>query len=129
VIPHSANRNSFAFYAEASIPIVKSLEFIPAIRFDDYEDFGNTTNYKLALRWRPSKQLLFRGSYGTGFKAPTVPQINAAAQSFGVTGNAYSCNADPALQAQADRLRAECPAGGTNIQFDQIAGGNLALKP
>jgi iron complex outermembrane receptor protein len=111
------------------LPITKEFEVTPAIRFDDYEDFGNTTNYKIAFRYQPSRQLLFRGSYGTGFKAPTVPQLNAAAQSFGVTGNAYSCNADPRLQAQADRLGAECPAGGTNIQFDQIAGGNQDLKP
>ena len=129
VIPYSASRSSYAFYAEATVPIVKGLEFIPAIRWDHYDDFGNTTNYKLALRWQPVRELLFRGSYGTGFKAPTVPQLNAAAQSFGVTGNAYSCNENPALAAQAVRLGAVCPAGGNDVQFDQIAGGNMALKP
>ena len=129
VIPYSANRSSWAVYAEMLLPITKEFEITPSIRYDDYEDFGNTTNYKIALRWQPTKQLLFRGSYGTGFKAPTVPQLNAAAQSFGVTGNAYSCNQDPRLQAQATRLGAECPAGGNDVQFDQIAGGNRALEP
>ncbi len=129
IIPYDASRTSYAGFAEMLIPIVKGLEFSPSVRFDDYEDFGSQVTYKLPLRYQPIRELLFRGSYGTGFKAPTVPQINASSQSFGVTGGTYSCNSDPRLQAQADRLNALCPAGGAPAQYDVIAAGNKALEP
>ena len=129
IIPYSADRYSYGIFTEALIPVTKEFEFTPAIRFDDYEDFGNTTNYKLSFRYQPMRQLLFRGSYGTGFKAPTVPQLNAARQPFGVTGDAYSCNADPRLQQVADNLGVACPAGGADVQYDQLAGGNPLLEP
>ncbi|MEP7183969.1 MAG: TonB-dependent receptor [Betaproteobacteria bacterium] len=129
VIPYSSNRSSVGVFAEALIPITKTLEVTPSVRFDDYSDFGSTTNYKLTVRWQPLPQLLVRGSAGSGFKAPTVPQLNAAPQPFGVTGGTYSCKDDPRLQAVATQLGAVCPAGGGAAQFDVIAGGNKLLKP
>jgi iron complex outermembrane receptor protein len=68
---------------------------------------------------------LLRGSLGTGFKAPTVPQVNATRQEYGVTSGNYTCNA--ALTAIATSLGAVCPTG--NVQYNVFAGGNPALKP
>jgi iron complex outermembrane recepter protein len=127
IIPYNATRKSYAVFAEALIPVTKQWEITPAIRFDDYSDFGSTTNYKVSTRFQPSKTLLFRGSYGTGFKAPTVPQLNAAQQEFGVTGGTYSCTATPALAEIAASLGVKCPVG--SVQFNQLAGGNKLLKP
>jgi iron complex outermembrane recepter protein len=133
IIPYSSNRNSTAVFGELLIPITKQFEVTPAVRYDKYSDFGNTTNYKLSTRFQPVKEVLLRGSVGTGFRAPTVPQLNAAEQSFGVTGGTYNC--DPttaegaALLAAANRLGAQCAAGGADAQYDVIAGGNKQLKP
>ena len=44
-------------------------------RYDDYSDFGNTTNPKVALRWAPIDSLAFRASWGEGFRAPSLAQI------------------------------------------------------
>jgi iron complex outermembrane recepter protein len=66
-----------------------------------------------------------RGSIGTGFKAPTVPQLSASPQPFGVTSEPYACT--PALQAIATSLGAVCRGG--NVQYDVIAGGNESLEP
>jgi len=66
-----------------------------------------------------------RGSIGTGFHAPTVPQVNSAQQSFGVTGDTYACTPD--LQTVATSLGAECRPGVT--QYDVVSGGNKDLKP
>jgi iron complex outermembrane recepter protein len=133
IIPYSSTRSSTAVFGELLIPVTKQFELSPSIRYDKYSDFGNTTNYKLAGRFQPAQAILFRGSIGTGFKAPTVPQINAANQSFGVTGGSYTCNgAAPeavALAAAAARLGAICPAGGTATQYDVVAGGNKNLQP
>jgi iron complex outermembrane receptor protein len=64
-----------SLFAEAYIPIVKNLEAQAAVRYDDYSDFGGTTNWKLALRWQPARQVLFRGSWNTGFHAPSLLEL------------------------------------------------------
>ena len=104
---------------------MKNLEFGAAVRYDHYSDFGSTTNAKGTFRWTPARNLLVRGSVGTGFHAPTVPQINAATQSYGVTVDNYDCSPD--LQTIATSLGAQCRPN--NQQYDQFAGGNKDLKP
>ena len=115
----SVSRNVWALFAEANIPVAKNLEANLAVRFDDYEDVGNSTNPKVSLRWTPSREVLLRMSYGTGFRAPSLPELNTPAF-FGATGNNYD---DPV----------RCPGTGSprdcNTQFTTQLGGNLALKP
>ena len=48
-----------------------------AVRFEDFEDFGTTTNGKLAGRFRINDLWQLRGSVSTGFRAPTPGQSNA----------------------------------------------------
>ena len=45
-----------------------------AIRFEDFTDFGTTTNGKLAARFDVTDSFLIRGAVSTGFKAPTQGQ-------------------------------------------------------
>ena len=75
LLPISASRNVWAVYGELNIPIVKTLEADVAVRYEHYSDFGNTTNPKVSLRWQPTSQFLMRGSYGTGFVAPSLYQL------------------------------------------------------
>jgi len=123
--PYSASRTSWGVFGELVIPVMKELEFGTAVRYDHYSDFGSTTNGKATFRWNPQKNVLVRGSIGTGFHAPTVPQVNSAQQSFGVTGDTYACTPD--LQTVATSLGAECRPGVT--QYDVVSGGNKDLKP
>ena len=82
----SHSRNVAGIFAELSAPITKELEAQFALRHDRYSGVHDaatnktspdlsTTNPKLGLSWRPSKQLLTRASYGTGFRAPTVSEM------------------------------------------------------
>ena len=48
-----------------------------AVRFEDFEDFGTTTNGKLAGRYKINDLWQVRGSVSTGFRAPTPGQSNA----------------------------------------------------
>jgi len=48
-----------------------------AIRFEDFDDFGTTTNGKIAANWRMTDSFGLRATYSTGFKAPTPGQSNA----------------------------------------------------
>ncbi|KXJ39487.1 MAG: hypothetical protein AXA67_01645 [Methylothermaceae bacteria B42] len=69
------DRNVKSVYLEFSIPVLASLEFQAAARYDHYSDFGGTANPKLALRWQPFHNLVLRGSWGTGFKAPALHEL------------------------------------------------------
>ena len=46
-----------------------------AIRFENYSDFGSTTNYKLASRYKVTPNINLRGAVATGFRAPSLHQI------------------------------------------------------
>ncbi len=48
-----------------------------ALRVEDFEDFGTTTNGKVSARYQLSDQFQVRGSVSTGFRAPTPGQQNA----------------------------------------------------
>lgn len=124
-VPYSASRDSYGLFGEVNIPIAKGLETTVSARYDNYSDFGSNVTGKAAFRWIPAKGMLVRGSVGTGFHAPTVPQLNAASQSYGVTEDPYDCTPD--LLAIATSLGAICQPG--KRQYDQFAGGNKDLKP
>ncbi len=107
-------------YAEMNVPLLKGLEVDAAVRYDRYQNVGNTTNPKLSLRWQPIDQFLIRASTGSGFRAPTLIDLYQP-QVQNVTTN-----------GQRDRLR--CPVlSSTNVdcsnQYNTIAGGNPALQP
>ena len=124
-LPYSAKRTSKGVFAELVIPVIKNLELGAAARYDHYSDFGPAWTGKASFKWSPTSTFLVRGSIGNGFHAPTVPQVNAILQSYGVTSENYSCT--PELQAVAAQQGAICRPG--NTQYDQLAGGNPNLQP
>ncbi len=69
------SRNS-AFYTQFSMPFTEDLLVDAAIRFEDYESFGSTTNFKVAAHYSLTDDFALRGSVNTGFRAPTVGQSN-----------------------------------------------------
>lgn len=81
--PISGQRDSYNAYAELAIPLHKTVEMQVAGRFDHYSDFGNSANPKIALRWQPSSSLMLRSSYSTGFRAPSIPEMNGGSESWG----------------------------------------------
>ena len=114
------SRNIKAIYAEAAVPIFKQLEMSFAVRHDRYSDFGGTTNPKVSFKFTPTKDLLFRGSYNTGFRAPSFFQLYGATSESPVPGNI----ADPILCPQAPTDLSVC-AIRPNSRF----GGNKDLTP
>ena len=48
-----------------------------AVRFEDFEDFGTTTNGKVSARVALSDEVSLRGAVSSGFRAPTPGQQNA----------------------------------------------------
>lgn len=78
------NRNSYAGYFDVEADITEDFLLSAAIRYEDYNDFGDTFNWKLASRYKVSDNLAIRGAASTGFRAPDLHQIyfNATATLF-----------------------------------------------
>jgi outer membrane receptor protein involved in Fe transport len=71
----NGSRDNLAIFSELRLPMSDNFELQLAVRFEDYSDFGQTTDPKVAFIWNPMDNLSFRGSYGTAFRAPSLHQI------------------------------------------------------
>ncbi|KAK0331593.1 hypothetical protein LTR94_028320, partial [Friedmanniomyces endolithicus] len=80
-------RDVTAAFAELRIPIagpdnarpgLERLEVSLAGRIEDHEGVGQTTNPKVGLLYKPTSDLLFRTSFGTSFRAPSLRELNSA---------------------------------------------------
>jgi iron complex outermembrane receptor protein len=70
------DRANYAAYVDLEADITERLTLGAAVRFEDFDDFGTTTNYKVSGRFAVTDALAVRGSYSTGFRAPTPGQNN-----------------------------------------------------
>ena len=68
------SRNNFAAYVDTELDITKKWMISLAGRFENYNDFGSTLNGKFATRYAFTPQFAFRGSFSTGFRAPSLAQ-------------------------------------------------------
>lgn len=106
-----------ALFGEARVPIIgpdnarpglRRLELSLAGRVEDYDDFGQTTNPKVGVIWSPAPDMVFRASWGTSFRAPSLPQMNDASE------------AAPTFVERAD---------GASVLSLYRYGGNTDLQP
>jgi len=150
-VPFEADRDNWGLFGEWLFPILKELNATASVRFDDYAKvhsddvfstvanpatglqdqlpaakLGNTfsdTTFKLSFRYTPIEMVSFRGSYGTGFKAPNLNDIAGALVFNGATSGTYGCPFPGS---------AGCLPG--SAQYDLLAGPNSqsgaqGLKP
>jgi len=123
------------YYVEVDVPVLKDvplakeLSFNVAGRYSDYSSFGNTTNGKFSLTWRPIDDLLVRGNYAQGFRAPSIDQLYGG---IGGTFDYYTDPCDVTRQAGSNpAVLARCNSGiagqaGTPADFHQL---NQSNKP
>ena len=99
----AASRDHWSLFAEFSVPLPANIELQLAARYDDYSDFGTTTNPKVALRWAPNDALAVRASWGTGFRAPSLAQIGLGpSQVSQFFIDSYGCDVNAAYCASTD---------------------------
>jgi outer membrane receptor protein involved in Fe transport len=128
---HPPERRVGEVYVEAAIPLlsdaspVGGVDLDLAARFSDYNDFGSTTNPKVGLRWKVFDGLLLRGSWGTGFRAPTF------AEAYGPQTRGFQPVQDPCLGPNylsypaCNGQQATTTAPGAFV----VRGGNPDLDP
>jgi len=71
------DRKNISVYVDGEWEPTDSLLIDAAVRYEDFDDFGTTTNYKLGANFRITDNFGLRGTVSTGFKAPTPGQSNA----------------------------------------------------
>lgn len=141
-------------YLELDVPVLRDLPGVQelginiASRYSHYSNFGSTVNNKYSVRWRPIDDLLIRGTYAEGFRAPTIDDLYAGtSQSF----ETFLDPCDTAYGAAATNptVAGRCAAAGVPANYRQkdqagnpitsgtggqtatpfLAGSNSQLKP
>ena len=121
------NRHVAAAYAEAVVPLVgrdikfplvQSLEFSAAARYESYTDFGSTTKPKYGVNWKPASWIMVRGSYNQGFHAPNLAQLFTGTLIRTVTGSTDT------YRSAVTGLITDGPSNRRSV-----ASGNRTLKP
>ncbi len=123
-------------YLELSLPLLadlpgaKLLELNAATRYSDYSTFGDTLNSKFGFKWKPFDDLLVRGNYSEGFRAPSIQEL------YSGVSDTFERVADPCagiVGGTAQRPPASCagvPAyDQANSQIRTTVGGNAQLGP
>jgi iron complex outermembrane receptor protein len=88
----SGDRNVTTGWVELSMPIIKNLETQVAGRYDHYSDFGNAFTPKLGAKYLITPTFAARGTWGKGFRAPSLFQIsNSNVQSFNTITDPLRC--------------------------------------
>jgi iron complex outermembrane receptor protein len=108
-----------AVFGELYAPILKNLEMGLGLRWDDYgSDIGSTTNWKGTVKWTALSNLVLRGTYATGFRAPGLYETSTA-------------NATAGFVTVVDPVR--CPVTGAPLdcaaQTLTVNTGNPFIKP
>jgi iron complex outermembrane receptor protein len=94
------SREVTSVFAEVNAPVSKTLEMQFALRHDRYNDAGSSTNPKFGVRWQPQQNFLVRASAGTGFRAPSLDDLNRPV-TFGTTSSFLT---DPTCLAAEDDI-------------------------
>jgi outer membrane receptor protein involved in Fe transport len=126
-------------YGELNIPIFKdqpfaqSLDVSLAARYSDYSTVGSKTTLKAGIGYRPIEDILLRGTYSQGFRAPSILELYQGARQTSFQGT-DPCNGGAAANAGRPGC-AGVPAGYNQANFNLnglipgVISGNTGLKP
>lgn len=71
------NRKNGYFYLQDEWKFAKDWAFTGGMRYDNYSDFGDTVNPRMALVWETFYNLTSKVMYGTAFRAPSFSEMYA----------------------------------------------------
>ena len=113
-------RSIKAGFAESYVPLWGNLEASAAVRWDSYDDSaGEELSSYLSARWQPTDWLLFRASWGEGFRAADMGSL------YGARSVSYEGGTD-LVDCQRNGV---APGDCTEQQYATYSGGNPLLAP
>ena len=114
------DRDAISVYVDAEANVLEDLLVNVALRTENYSDFGQTTNGKVAVRYEIQDGVAARGSFSTGFRAPALQEayFSSIATNF-IDGIPYEVgtfpvDTEPALALGAKPLE---PETSTNLSM------------
>jgi len=129
-ISGSGSRSRYAVLGEMRLPVWDPLTISLSGRYDSYKVSGEKVSkptYNLGIEYRPFESLLFRGQYGTAFKAPTLSDEFQGVSGFYSSAIDYTqCAAlgfDPTVAGE------QCPQRFSSAQYFGTQRGNPELEP
>ncbi|MEH6733436.1 MAG: TonB-dependent receptor [Shewanella sp.] len=115
------DRQVWAMFYEAVLPLTDDIELNLAARYDDYSDFGDNVAPKASVRWQALENVVVRASYSEAFRAPSLDQLYAATTFSADDGTDYPfCQS--AIPAISDL---DC----SEKQYDTYISANKELGP
>ena len=142
-LPTRGDYNVDEAFAELRLPVLGDmpffhrLELTGAARYSDYSTSGSTTTFSAGVNWEPIEDLLFRGSWAEGFRAPSIGELFGTPSRFDqelldpcalttTTGQNFNNN----TTVRANCIAQGVPAAGINQlnpQLSVLTGGNPDL--
>lgn len=141
--PGGGERAYYAVYFESLFPILETFSATIAGRYDSYNDVGSKFSPRVSLEFRPIDSLLVRGSWGKGFRAPTMANLYGASSTTNLNsppvpaaglagGDALACAAlSTARNNLGDQTYNPYPVDPclTEGQYQWLVTSNANLKP
>lgn len=116
-----ADRNVKSVFTEVVVPVldseVGSVDFTASLRYDKYNDVGDTTNPKVGVDYAPTDNLRLRAQWGTSFQAPSLADSGAAVDTRAIVNPVSPWRAGDSPDSDFNR--------GTIL----LAGGSDGMKP
>ena len=119
----SANRSNIGAYVDGELNVTKEWLLDGAVRFENYSDFGSVATFKLATRYKVAPGFNLRGSVSTGYRAPSLQQINFSNTLTSFSGgqliqSRIASNNDPITRA----------AGIPNLKEETSVNGSIGFS-
>ena len=125
--PESAgtfDRDNVAVYVDLEHDVSDEWLMQYALRYEDFSDFGSTTNGKIATRYNVSDKFTLRGAISTGFHAPTPGQANISSIITTFDGRTGLQVEEGLVPANSDAAR---NAGGTDLKEEESTNISLGF--
>ncbi|HVI34042.1 TonB-dependent receptor domain-containing protein [Phenylobacterium sp.] len=128
-------------YGELQVPLLADMPFFHRLdaslagRWFDYSTSGSDSTFKAGLTWRPVQDVLIRGSWGEGFRAPSIGELFGTASRFDqeVDDPCSGMTAATPANIRANCIAAGVPANNSYVQLNPqisvITSGNRDLQP
>jgi iron complex outermembrane recepter protein len=114
-----------AGFVEINAPLLSNLELDASGRYDHYNTAaGGEATPKIGVKYTPFKQLALRGTFGKGFRAPSIPETNSGLAFLAATApDPVLCPNSKGANAPGN-FPAECAVTLTGVQTS-----TSSLKP
>jgi len=89
-VPVDESQDNTALYLDLEADVTDGVTLQAAVRYEDFNTFGDTTNFKLGSLFRLTDTTVLRATYSTGFHAPTTGQANVTNVTTAFVGGVLS---------------------------------------